>query len=199
MNLNPNFKLSKYERESKNCHKSFIIWFTGLSGSGKSTLAYELENVLFRAACQCYNLDGDTLRKGLCKDLDFEPSGRRENIRRVGEVCTILVDAGIIAITSFISPFEADREWVRNLVPSKRFIEVFCNCPLEVCESRDTKGLYKRARTGEIKNFTGIGSPYEYPQDPEIIVDTTNTVKVCLDEILEYLNREGYFNFPIKL
>ena len=161
------------DREKLNSHKSAIIWFTGLSGSGKSTLAQAVGDKLHQFGSRTYVLDGDNIRHGLCKDLGFSDADRTENIRRIGEVSKLFVDAGVIALTAFISPFRSDRDAVRELVGDGDFIEVYCYCPLDVCEERDPKGLYKKARAGEIPEFTGISSPYEEPLNPEIKIDTS--------------------------
>jgi len=159
-------------REKQNGHKSCILWFTGLSGSGKSTLAHAVEERLHQAGCQTFVLDGDNIRHGLCGDLGFSDADRVENIRRIGEVAKLFVEAGVITLTAFISPFRADREKVRGLVMHGDFIEVYCRASLDVCEQRDPKGLYKKARAGQISAFTGISSPYEEPEAPELIVET---------------------------
>ena len=158
-------------------HRSFVIWFTGLSGSGKSTLANNLEKKLFADEILTYILDGDNIRFGLNKDLGFSESDRKENIRRTGEVSKLLVDSGIVVITAFISPFKDDRMIARDLLGNKKFIEVYVKCPLEICEKRDAKGLYSKARSGEIKDFTGINSPYEEPVNPEFTIDTSQNSK----------------------
>ena len=160
--------LSKVDRQKLNNHKSMIIWFTGLSGSGKSTLANLLEQKLHQEGIRTFILDGDNVRKGLNSDLDFSEESRKENIRRIGEVAKLMVDAGVVVLSAFISPFESDRAQIRSLVEEGEFIEVFVNCPLEICEQRDVKGLYKKAREGKIKNFTGISSPFEEPQHPDV-------------------------------
>ena len=165
--------IERGDREKQNTHKSAILWFTGLSGSGKSTLAHAIEDKLHQLGSRTYVLDGDNIRHGLCKDLGFSDADRTENIRRIGEVSKLFVDAGVIALTAFISPFRSDRDAVRELVNDGDFIEVFCYCPLDVCEERDPKGLYKKARAGEIPEFTGISSPYEEPLNPEIKIDTS--------------------------
>ena len=175
-------KISKKEREKLNNHKPVILWFTGLSGSGKSTLAGKVEEKLFEMGCRTYILDGDNIRTGLCKDLGFDEHGRKENIRRIGEVSKLFVDAGVIVLTAFISPFKSDRQTVKDLVAENEFVEIFVNCPIEECEKRDVKGLYKKARNGEIKNFTGIDSPFEAPEKPDIEVETN---KLTLDESVE--------------
>ena len=175
-------------RYTRNGHRGVVVWFTGLSGAGKSTLAHELEKNLFDAGCQVVVLDGDNVRHGLCSDLSFSEADRKENIRRVGEVAKLFAEAGLITITAFISPFQNDREWVRKLMPEGDFLEVFIDCPLEVCEERDVKGLYKRARAGEISAYTGISSPYEPPLNPECVVNTTRqTLTECLSEIMGML------------
>ncbi|MBY0243682.1 MAG: adenylyl-sulfate kinase [Burkholderiaceae bacterium] len=165
--------VTRARREELNLHKGAIIWFTGLSGSGKSTLAHAVEERLHQATCRTFVLDGDNVRHGLCADLGFSDEARTENIRRVGEAAKLFVEAGIVVLTAFISPFEGDRERVRKLAGADDFIEIYCRCPLEVCEQRDVKGLYKRARAGEISHFTGISSPYEPPYAPDLTVETS--------------------------
>lgn len=160
------------DRARQNGHPSLIIWFIGLSGSGKSTLANRLEQRLFEEGMHTYILDGDNVRSGLNKDLDFSEEARKENIRRIGEVARLMVDAGLITITAFISPFEKERQFVKELVGENRYLEVYVNCPIEECEKRDVKGLYAKARRGEITNFTGINSPFEEPQHPDVKVPT---------------------------
>ena len=164
--------IGRQERASKQKHQSAILWFTGLSGSGKSTLANAVNSSLFEKGYNTYVLDGDNVRHGLCKDLGFSESDRSENIRRIGEVAKLFIDAGVIVLTAFVSPFKADRERARLLVRKEDFIEIHCSANLEVCESRDPKGLYAKARDGKIKDFTGISSPYELPESPELIIDT---------------------------
>jgi len=165
-----------------------VIWFTGLSGSGKSTLAIQLEFQLYANHYKTYLLDGDNVRGGLNNDLDFSDRARKENIRRIGEVSKLFLDSGLIVLSAFISPFEEDRSQVRQIVGDENFIEVFVDCPLEVCEQRDVKGLYKRARTGEVKNFTGISSPYERPIHPDIVINShLLTVEEAIDKILAYV------------
>ena len=173
--------------------KPCILWFTGLSGSGKSTIANALEVELFKRGIKTYLLDGDNVRHGLNKDLGFSELDRVENIRRIGEVSKLFVDAGLIVLTAFISPFKSDRQIARSLVKYDEFIEVFVNTPLSVCETRDPKGLYKKAREGAIKNFTGIGSPYEVPTSPEIIINNSEkSIENNCDIILNYLIKHGY-------
>jgi adenylylsulfate kinase len=176
------------DREGMNSHKSTIIWFTGLSGSGKSSLAHTLEDVLHKHKIRTYVLDGDNIRQGLCKDLGFSGIDRTENIRRIGEVSKLMMEAGSIVLVAFISPFRSDRKIVRELVDAGDFIEVYCDSPLDICESRDIKGLYKKARSGEISEFTGISSPYEAPDNPELILDTTKlSINECVDKLISYI------------
>lgn len=167
-----NFFVTRSMRNQKNKHASFVFWFTGLSGSGKSTIANKLEQVLFQKQLQTYTLDGDNIRSGINKGLSFTPEDRQENLRRIGEIAKIFVDSGIITIAAFVSPLEVDRKLVRDIVGKSDFIEIFVDTSLEECERRDIKGLYKRARAGEIKNFTGIDSPYERPLNPDIVIKT---------------------------
>ncbi|MEC0227933.1 adenylyl-sulfate kinase [Paenibacillus alba] len=181
--------ISTEQRTSLNGHKSMVIWFTGLSGSGKSTLAQALERTLFDdKKIRSYVLDGDNLRSGLNQDLGFSAEDRKENIRRTGEMAKILVEAGIVAITSLISPFREERAAVRRLFPEGSFIEVYVSCSLEVCETRDPKGLYRKARNNELADFTGISSPYEEPLAPELILRTDRlTVEESVNQIISYL------------
>ncbi|MDG2112165.1 MAG: adenylyl-sulfate kinase [Actinomycetota bacterium] len=168
-------------------HESYTVWFTGLSGSGKSTLAFALEEALVAKGVAAYVLDGDNVRFGLNRDLGFSPEDRTENIRRIGEVCRLFQDSGMVVLTAFISPYIADRAQVRELHPEGRFVEVFVDTPIEVCEQRDVKGLYKKARAGEIPEFSGISAPYEAPVEPEIRVDTTKPLADCVTEIVTAL------------
>ncbi len=180
------------DRQKLNGHKSAILWFTGLSGAGKSTLANAVEERLYQLGCRTYVLDGDNIRHGLCKDLGFSDEDRTENIRRIGEVSKLFVDAGVLALTAFISPFRADRNIVRGLVEEGDFIEVFVKCDLEICEERDVKGLYKKARAGEIPAFTGISSPYEEPENPEIVVDTgIQSLEESVNQVIAALQERG--------
>lgn len=184
------------DRELQAGHKSAIIWFTGLSGAGKSTLAHAVEKALFDIGCRTYVFDGDNVRYGLCADLGFSLTDRQENIRRIGEMTKLFLDAGVIALTAFISPFEADRKRVRDSVKEGKFIEIYCNASLNVCEQRDTKGLYTKARLGEIKNFTGISSPYEPPSNAELVLDTgVDPLSSCVVKILNYLKSQGIISF----
>jgi bifunctional enzyme CysN/CysC len=183
-------KVTTAQRELRNGHSGCVIWFTGLSGSGKSTIAAELERELFNLGRRTCILDGDNIRHGLCSDLGFSPTDRTENIRRVGQVARLFADTGTICITAFISPYRADRDLARALAPAGRFFEVFLNAPLEVCERRDSKGLYARARAGELKDFTGISAPYEEPLKPEIELHTNAlNATECVTIILERLKR----------
>ena len=180
--------VTRARRERQNGHKSAVVWFTGLSGSGKSTLAHELEERLHQMGCRTFVLDGGKLRHGLCGDLGFSIGDRRENIRRIGEMSKLFVEAGVIVLTAFISPLRADRQKVRNLLPPGDFIEIWCRCPLEICEQRDVKGMYAKARAGEIGEFTGISSPYEEPHAPDLILDTDSvTLEQGVDRILDLL------------
>ena len=169
--------MNKYDKNRLHGHRSMVVWFTGLSGSGKSTLANALEAKLHHKGVSTYILDGDNIRKGLNKDLDFSAAGRVENIRRIGEVAHLFIDAGVVVLSAFVSPFASDRKLVKDLVGAENFVEVFVDCPLEICEERDTKGLYKMARKGEISNFTGISSPFESPKNADIHI-RTNTLSI---------------------
>lgn len=182
-------KITAAQREQRNGHRGLVIWLTGLSGAGKTTVATELERQLFAAGKHTYLLDGDILRHGLCSDLNFSAESRRENIRRAGEVAALFADAGVIVIAAFISPFRADRERVRQCLPPGRFIEVFVNAPLDVCEKRDVKGLYAKARAGQLKEFTGVSAPYEAPDNPEINLHTDQTTpQEAVGQIIGYLS-----------
>jgi len=189
-------KVKKEDRQKLKGHKSAILWFTGLSGSGKSTIAHAVEEKLHQMGVHTYVLDGDNIRTGLNKDLGFTPEDRKENIRRIGEVSKLFVDAGIIVLSAFISPYREDREFVRKIVNDNEFIEIYVKCPIEVCEKRDVKGLYKKARQGLIKNFTGIDDPYEEPENPEIIIETNKeTIEESVEKIINYLKEKGYIGF----
>ena len=166
--------VTRQMREEFSGHRGVILWLTGLSGSGKSTIAHALEKRLYDMGCRSFVFDGDNIRHGLCADLAFSNEDRHENLRRIGEMAKLFLEAGMITITAFISPFRSDRQRVRSMVPNGDFLEVYCNAPLEVCEQRDVKGLYARARTGEIQNYTGISSPYEVSRYPELELDTAN-------------------------
>ncbi|WP_206081353.1 adenylyl-sulfate kinase [Mariprofundus ferrooxydans] len=184
--------VTRTRREAANGHRSVILWFTGLSGAGKSTLAHALEEQLHCMGMRTFVFDGDNVRHGLCSDLGFSPADREENIRRIGEMAKLFIQAGVIALTAFISPFRSDRDRVRALVPEGDFIEVYCRASLDDCEARDVKGLYAKARKGEIKDFTGISSPYEEPDAPELIVDTgSQPLDLCVDQVIRYLTDCG--------
>ena len=187
-----NATVTRKRREKMNGHGSVILWFTGLSGAGKSSLAHAVEEELHQLGCRTFVFDGDNVRHGLCADLGFSAEDRVENIRRVGEMAKLFIETGVIALTAFISPFLSERDRVRSLVPHGDFLEVYCHCPLEICEQRDVKGLYKRARAGEIKDFTGISSPYEDPVDPELIVETgTLTIEESVAQVMQLLRDRG--------
>jgi len=184
--------VTQEDRDKRNGYKGAVLWFTGLPSSGKSTLAHQLERSLFDRGCNAYVLDGDNLRHRLNKDLSFSPEDRQENIRRIGEVANLFADSGSIVIAAFISPYREDREQARALNEPGRFFEVYCKCSLETCEERDPKGLYKRARKGEVKGFTGVSAPYEEPEDPEITIETDGqSLDECVSKILSFLEKEG--------
>jgi len=186
-------KVSREDRERRLGQKGVVIWCTGLSGSGKSTIANEIAYELHKMGKLAYVLDGDNIRHGLNKNLGFSPEDRNENIRRISEVANLFVDSGIIAITAFISPYKEYRNFCRELVGNDRFIEVYCKAPVETCEQRDPKGLYKKARAGEIKGFTGIDAPYEEPENAEIVLNTDKeTVEESVDNVLSTLKEKGY-------
>jgi len=185
-------QLTKIHREKLLNQMGVVIWFTGLSGSGKSTLAHSVEEELYRRGHLCYVLDGDNIRHGLNKNLGFSPEDREENIRRIGEVSKLFADAGVVAMTAFISPYRKDRDTARKLLKEGEFIEVYTRVPLDVAEQRDPKGLYKKARAGEIKEFTGIDAPYEEPLQPELDIDTSvRSLEQSRDEIIRYLEEKG--------
>jgi adenylylsulfate kinase len=184
--------ISRADREAQNNHKSAILWFTGLSGAGKSTLAHAVEDRLHQMGCRTFVIDGDNVRHGLCGDLGFSAEDRTENIRRVGEVAKLFTEAGVLALTAFISPFRADRDRVRKMVNDGDFVEIYCDADLSVCEERDVKGLYQKARAGQIPEFTGISSPYEAPDNPEVVVKTgTQSLETCVDEVIQALAQKG--------
>ncbi len=184
--------VSQFNRQQQAGHKSVILWFTGLSGAGKSTIAHAVEKALFDMGCRTFVFDGDNVRHGLCADLGFSANDRQENIRRIGEMSKLFLEAGVIALTAFISPFQQDRDRVRKLVNHDEFIEIYCKASLSVCEKRDIKGLYAKARSGEISDFTGISSPYEPPLKAELELDTgLESVEQCVDQVITYLKACG--------
>ena len=184
--------VSRKRRNHLNNHKSVVLWFTGLSGSGKSTLAHALEENLFQKGCRTFVLDGDNVRHGLNSNLDFSESGRTENIRRISEVSKLMLESGLIVLTAFISPFNKDRNKARELISNNDFIEIYCNASLQTCESRDVKGLYKLARAGKIKNYTGIDSPYEVPENPELEINTDyQSLDESVSDIVNFLEIRG--------
>jgi len=184
--------VTRERRNQLNQHKSVVLWFTGLSGSGKSTMSHALEERLFNKGCRTFVLDGDNVRHGLNSNLGFSHKDRTENIRRIGEVSKLMMEAGFIIMTAFISPYREDRIAVRNLIPNGDFIEIYCKASLETCEARDVKGLYKRARAGEIKNYTGIDSPYEVPENADLIIDTDQeTIEGSVDIIVGFLKKKA--------
>jgi adenylylsulfate kinase len=184
--------INRSMRERRNGHRSAVLWFTGLSGAGKSTVAHAVEARLFEMNVHTYVFDGDNVRHGLCSDLGFSASDRSENLRRIGEMVKLFSDAGVIAMTAFISPNRDDRRAVRKLLAGIEFVEVYCRCPLEVCEARDVKGLYRRARAGEVREFTGISAPYDAPEHAEIVLDTDRlSVEQCVERVVEFLKSRG--------
>lgn len=188
--------ITRTDREKLHQHKSVVLWFTGLSGSGKSTLAHAVEDYLHKAGKSTYVLDGDNIRHGLCSDLGFTNNDRVENIRRISETAKLLTEAGVITLTAFISPFKADRDEARKRFPHGDFIEIYCQCPVEICEERDVKGLYKKARAGEIKYFTGIDSPYEAPIKPELTVNTQeNSIDETVEIVLQFLHEKQIITY----
>lgn len=187
-----NATVTRARREAQNGHRGAIIWFTGLSGSGKSTLAHALEESLYQRGCRTFVLDGDNVRHGLCGDLGFSTKDREENIRRIGEMAKLFMEAGVIVLTAFISPYRADRERVRGLVEHGDFLEIYCDSAIEICETRDVKGLYKKARAGQIRDFTGISSPYEIPDKPELTLNTgTAELNACVQQVISQIEQRG--------
>jgi len=187
--------VTRQRRNKLNEHRSVVLWFTGLSGSGKSTLAHAVEEKLYQKRCRTFVLDGDNVRHGLNSNLDFSESGRTENIRRISEVSKLMLESGLIVMTAFISPINKDRSEARKLISNDDFIEIYCKASLETCETRDVKGLYKRARAGEITNYTGIDSPYEVPENPELTIDTDNqSLEESVSTILSFLKSNGIIN-----
>jgi adenylylsulfate kinase len=186
--------VTRARRESLNKYKAVNLWFTGLSGSGKSTLAHAVEERLHQMNCRTFVFDGDNVRHGLCSDLGFSVEDRSENIRRIGEMVNLFLQAGVIALTAFISPLKKDREKVRAIIGEENFIEIYCACSLEICEQRDVKGLYKKARAGLIKNYTGISSPYEAPENPTLCLDSGLVpLEKCVEQVISYLQEKRVF------
>ena len=186
-------QITKHDRHRLNGHKSAILWFTGFSGAGKSSLSVAVEKELHKRGIRTYVLDGDNIRHGLNSNLGFTPEDRTENIRRIGEVSKLFVDAGVMTLTAFISPYREDRNMVREMVDDMEFLEIYVKCTLEECEKRDPKGLYKKARNGEIKGFTGIDAPYEAPVNPELVVETDKeTLRESVAAVLNFLQEKGY-------
>ncbi|HEY6093483.1 MAG TPA: adenylyl-sulfate kinase [Gallionellaceae bacterium] len=184
--------VTRARREQLNGHGSATLWFTGLSGAGKSTLAHSVEEALHQLGCRTIVLDGDNVRHGMCGDLGFSEADRKENIRRIGEMAKLFVESGTIVLTAFISPFREDRRRVRKLMGESDFIEIYCHCPLEICEQRDVKGLYQKARQGLVKDFTGISSPYEPPEQAELSVDTSSqSLAESVKQVIDYLKARG--------
>ena len=184
--------VTRPRRETQNGHMSINLWFTGLSGSGKSTLAHAVEQRLHLMGCRTYVFDGDNVRHGLCGDLGFSLEDRSENMRRIAEMVGLFLDCGVLSLTAFISPLKADRDKVKEIIGSENLLEVYCNCSLEICEKRDVKGLYKKAREGKIKNYTGISSPYEAPNNPDIELNTgTRPLRDCVSDIITELRERG--------
>lgn len=184
--------VTRPRRETLNGHMSINLWFTGLSGSGKSTLAHAVEERLHLMGCRTYVFDGDNVRHGLCGDLGFSQEHRKENLRRIAEMVNLFLDAGVLSLTAFISPLKSDRKRVQEIIGAENLIEIYCNCSLEICEKRDVKGLYKKARAGEIANYTGISSPYEPPENPDMTLDTgTRPLLDCVNDIIAELRLRG--------
>ena len=183
-----NYQVTKLDRNKLNNHNSFLMWFTGLSGSGKSTIANLVELELHKKGIKTYVLDGDNIRKGINKDLTFAPEDRTENIRRIAEIANLMVEAGNVVLAAFVSPYKKDRENVKNILKNSNFVEIYVNTSVEECEKRDVKGLYKKARAGEIKNMTGISAPYEAPENPDLEIITENlTIEQSVNEVLKYI------------
>ena len=180
------YNITKTDRRKANGHNSMLLWFTGLSGSGKSTLANLVEVELHKKGIKTYVLDGDNIRRGINADLDFTPEGRSENLRRIAEIAKLFIDAGIVVLAAFVSPLRKDRENIAHIVEKDNFVEIFVNASIEECEKRDVKGLYKKARSGEIKNFTGISAPYEPPENADIVVDSDNeSIQESVEKVLK--------------
>ncbi|WP_111683196.1 adenylyl-sulfate kinase [Winogradskyella tangerina] len=190
------YQVSKKDRITANNHNSFLLWFTGLSGSGKSTIANVVEQELFKLGIKTYSLDGDNIRKGINNDLSFSPQDRTENIRRIAEVSNLMIDAGLVVLAAFVSPYKKDRDNIRTIVKDFNFVEIYVNTSIEECERRDVKGLYKKARAGEIKNMTGISAPYEAPENPNIEIKTeTESVEDAVARIIDYIKPKLKLNY----
>ena len=190
--------VTRQRRNIQNNHKSTVLWFTGLSGSGKSTLAHAVEEELHQIGCRTIVLDGDNMRHGLCKDLDFSDKNRKENIRRIGEVAKLFIESGVITLTAFISPFKEERNKARELLSDGDLIEIYVKCPISVCEARDVKGMYKKAKANKIKNFTGISSPYEAPESPDLVINTDKeTLSRSVDQVMGILIDKGIVNHAL--
>lgn len=188
--------VTRQRRNLQNKHKSVVVWFTGLSGSGKSTLAHAIEEELHQKGCRTIVLDGDNIRHGLSKDLSFDNKSRQENIRRISEVAKLFVEAGVIVLTAFISPFKVDRQSAKHLIGEQDFIQVYVDCPLNVCEKRDVKGIYKKARNNKIANFTGISSPYEKPKKSDVIVNTeVEDLQESVNKVVSFLKNKGIIDY----
>lgn len=197
LTMNLRAAVRREHREAVNGHKSIIVWFTGFSGAGKSTIAHAVEERLHHLGCNTFVLDGDNVRSGLCSDLSFSREDRAENIRRIGELARLFIDAGVIVLIALISPFRADRQRVRELVGPGDFLEIYCRCPIEICEQRDVKGLYRRARNGEIQEYTGISSPYEAPEHPALVLDTDIfSLSQCVDLVMALLFQQKVLKTP---
>ena len=190
--ISHNYSITREEREKSKGHRAFVLWFTGFSGSGKSTIANAVEQALFKTGMHTYILDGDNIRNGINKELGFSPEDRNENLRRIAEVARLFVDAGIITLAAFISPTQKDRAMVKEIVGASNFYEIFIDTPLEICEQRDPKGLYKKARAGEIKDFTGIHAPYEPPQQPDVhILPAENSLESCVEKVITFVKKQS--------
>ena len=190
------YKISVSHRRELNDHNSFLLWFTGLSGSGKSTIANKVEESLHKQGVHTYSLDGDNIRAGINSDLSFSPEDRTENIRRIAEVANLMVDAGLVVLAAFVSPYKKDRDNIRHIVKDVNFVEIYVNTSLEECERRDVKGLYKMARAGEIKNMTGISAPYEEPESPDVEIKTeTETIEQAVERIMTYIKPKLYHKY----
>ncbi|NLP59243.1 adenylyl-sulfate kinase [Lutibacter sp. B1] len=189
------YHISISDRRKLNKHNSFLLWFTGLSGSGKSTISNLVEQELYKKGIKTYSLDGDNIRKGINSDLTFAPNDRTENIRRIAELANLMVDAGLVVLASFVSPYKKDRESIRNIVKDENFVEIYINTSVEECERRDVKGLYKKARAGEIKNMTGLSAPYEAPENPDIEIKTEkSSIEESVKKIVEYITPKLQLN-----